>query len=87
MAMVAGTVTLTGGVASGAGFAREVYDYLASSADLASLSADQRQAAGERLAAIANATALLVTHLQTFGVVSTLDTGVNLAASGTGVIT
>jgi hypothetical protein len=84
--MVAGQVMIIGGVASGIGFARTVYDVLEAGTDFQGITGPGLQQAKSQLAAIANACAELITYVQANAVVNTSITasGVPIAWTGTG---
>jgi len=87
--MVAGTVTVTGGIASGAGFARQMYDVLEAGTDFQGVVGPGLQAAKSQLAVLANAAATLVSYVQTNAQVSTTDSGTTPIAwtgSGSGTV-
>lgn len=85
MPMLAGSVSVVGGVAVGTGFAKEVYDRLEAGTDFMGAPAAGLQQAKSQLAVIANATAQLILHVQSAATVSTTDVGLGpIAWSGTG---
>lgn len=84
--MLAGSVSVVGGVASGTGFAKLFYDQLEAGYNFAGVPAPGVQTAKSQLAALANAAARLVLHVQANAQVSTTDAGAGppIAWSGTG---
>lgn len=89
MAMVPGSVSIdAGGVASGTGYAKEVYDVLEAGTDFGTLTPPGLVTAKQQLADIANACAALITHVQSNAVVSTTGSGTSppFTSTGTGTI-
>lgn len=89
MPMVAGSVSVVGGVGVGVGFAKTVFDELESAWDFAGVPAAGVQKAKEQLADIANAAAQLVLHVQANALVSTTDVGgppISWNGTGTGTV-
>lgn len=89
MAMIPGSVTINGaGVASGTGYAKEVYDALEAGIDFGTLTPPGLVTAKQQLADLANACASLITHVQSNAVVSTTGTGASppFTSTGTGTI-
>lgn len=75
MSLVAGSVSVSGGVASGAGFAKLVYDQLEANTDFQGVVGPGLQSAKSQLANIANAVATLITYVKANALVTTTDAG------------
>lgn len=86
MSLVAGSVTVNGaGVASGTGFAKQMYDALEADTDFQGLTGAKLQKPKQQLAAICNAAAALITYVKANAQVSTTDSGTApIAWTGTG---
>jgi len=91
MTMTAGTVSVSnGGVVSGTGFARQVFDYLVAHTDFAGAPSAGLTQAKKQLAVIANAAAALITYVKANAVVNTTNTNngtpVKWTGTGTGTV-
>ena len=91
MPMVAGSVSISGGgVASGTGFAKQMYDDLEAGTDFQGISGGALAVAKNQLATLANAAATLITHVQSNSAVTTIDDGsagaIPWAGGGTGTV-
>ena len=75
MPMIPGSVTVAGGVASGTGYAKEVYDVLEAGTDFQGILPPALTVAKQQLADLANACASMITHVQTNSTVTTVDDG------------
>lgn len=86
MAMVPGSVSVDGsGVASGAGFAKQMYDVLEAGTDFGAAVPPGLAVSKTQLAVLCNAAAKLIEHVATNSVVSTTDAGTSpIAWTGTG---
>jgi hypothetical protein len=83
MTLLAGTVTVTAGVASGTGFAKALYDARLSA--LGITPGPQNHAGLAEMAKVCNADSTVITYFVSNAVVSTTDTGT--ATLGGGVVT
>jgi len=91
MTMVKGSVVVSpSGVASGTGFAKQVYDVLEAGTDFQGIVGTQLQSAKLLIASLANAAAELIPYVAANALVTTTDTGATPIAwtgTATGTVT
>ncbi len=88
MAMIPGSVTISGGgAASGTGYAKEVYDVLEAGTNFLGITPPALVVAKQQLADLANACASLITHVQTNSQVTGIPgTGAEFTSTGNGTV-